>query len=210
MTWLRQTEHVLLASASPRRRALLEQIKVPCQQLIVPSPPGEDEPRLDGESVKSYVCRTAREKLERALVHIAATESDTIEPTATHHAVLAADTTVALGEHILAKPIDSQDAHRMLSELSGQTHLVYTAVCLWWQSTRHEALAVSSVRFAPLTPEQIQAYIDTREPFGKAGAYAIQGVAAKFVQHLEGSFSGVMGLPIYETTQLLCKAGLMK
>ena len=205
MTWLRQTEHLLLASASPRRLALLEQIQVPCQQLIVPSPPGEDEPRLDGEPVKSYVCRTARDKLERALAHLAATGSTT-----TQHAVLAADTTVALDEDILAKPIDDQDAHRMLTALSGQTHLVYTAVCLWWQSTRHEALSVSSVRFAPLTPAQIQAYIDTREPFGKAGGYAIQGIAAKFVQYLEGSFSGVMGLPIYETTQLLCKAGLMK
>jgi septum formation protein len=129
---------------------------------------------------------------------------------ADHQAVLSADTTVALGQEILAKPVDDLDAHRMLSTLSNQTHQVYTAVCLAWDGNTFQALSMSSVRFAPLTPEQIQFYIQTKEPFGKAGGYAIQGIAARFVEHLEGSFSGVMGLPIYETTQLLCKAGLMK
>lgn len=206
MPWTNSTAHLLLASASPRRLDLLEQIQVPTQQLIIPSPPGEDEPRLTGEPVKSYVCRTARDKLELAVAHLKKTASINTDH---QHPVLTADTTVALGEEILAKPSDDRDAKRMLMQLSGQTHSVYTAVCLTSNNITYEALSISSVRFAVLTPEQIQAYIETREPFGKAGAYAIQGVAARFVEHLNGSFSGVMGLPIYETTQLLCKAGLM-
>jgi septum formation protein len=204
MTWLNLTDHIVLASASPRRLALLEQIQVPVKQLILPSPPGEDEPRLPNEPVTAYVNRTAQDKLARALAHLSGTGL------ADHQAVLSADTTVALGQEILAKPVDDLDAHRMLSTLSNQTHQVYTAVCLAWDDNTFQALSMSSVRFAPLTPEQIQFYIQTKEPFGKAGGYAIQGIAARFVEHLEGSFSGVMGLPIYETTQLLCKAGLMK
>lgn len=203
MLWLNRTDHLLLASASARRLTLLQQIRIPTKQWLVPSPAGPDEPRLAGETVKDYVCRTAHDKLTQALAH------QTVDVDATAQPILTADTTVAMGQEIFGKPTDNAHARTMLTALSGQTHEVLTAVCLHWQGRTYQALSQSRVRFAPLTPGTIEAYIQTQEPQGKAGAYAIQGMAASFVADLQGSFSGVMGLPIYETAQLLSEAGLI-
>src|SRR5690606_20493255 len=124
--------------------------------------------------------------------------------------ILCADTTVALGREILGKPLDAQDAARMLASLSGREHRVLTAVALQVDGPRRlVALSVSRVRFAPLTARQIDAYVARGEPLGKAGAYAIQGAAAQHVRHLSGSYSGVMGLPLFETAQLLRLAGVL-
>ena len=192
---------LFLASASPRRLALLTQINVTAQQLIVTAPEGEDEPRHPNESVIEYVKRTTDDKMSRAQAYL-----DSLE----HCAIITADTTVALGQVILAKPKDRQDAIRMLSLLSGKTHDVYTAVDLYFKGQTTRALSHSQVSFETMSIEQIERYVDSEEPFGKAGAYAIQGMAAQHVQRLEGSYSGVMGLPLRETAQLLRSAGLMR
>lgn len=192
---------LFLASASPRRLALLTQINVTAQQLIVTAPEGEDEPRHPNESVIEYVKRTTDDKMSRAQAYL-----DSLE----HCAIITADTTVALGQVILAKPKDRQDAIRMLSLLSGKTHDVYTAVDLYFKGQTTRALSHSQVSFETMSIEQIERYVDSEEPFGKAGAYAIQGMAAQHVQRLEGSYSGVMGLPLHETAQLLRSAGLMR
>jgi septum formation protein len=192
---------LFLASASPRRLALLTQINVIAQQLIVTAPDGEDEPRHPNESVIEYVKRTTDDKMSRAQAYL-----DSLE----HCAIITADTTVALGQVILAKPKDRQDAIRMLSLLSGKTHDVYTAVDLYFKGQTTRALSHSQVSFETMSIEQIERYVDSKEPFGKAGAYAIQGMAAQHVQRLEGSYSGVMGLPLHETAQLLRNAGLMR
>lgn len=192
---------LFLASASPRRLALLTQINVIAQQLIVTAPDGEDEPRHPNESVIEYVKRTTDDKMSRAQAYL-----DSLE----HCAIITADTTVALGQVILAKPKDRQDAIRMLSLLSGKTHDVYTAVDLYFKGQTTRALSHSQVSFETMSIEQIERYVDSEEPFGKAGAYAIQGMAAQHVQRLEGSYSGVMGLPLHETAQLLRSAGLMR
>ena len=192
---------LFLASASPRRLALLTQINVTAQQLIVTAPEGEDEPRHPNESVIEYVKRTTDDKMSRAQAYLNSLE---------HCAIITADTTVALGQVILAKPKDRQDAIRMLSLLSGKTHDVYTAVDLYFKGQTTRALSHSQVSFETMSIEQIERYVDSEEPFGKAGAYAIQGMAAQHVQRLEGSYSGVMGLPLRETAQLLRSAGLMR
>ncbi len=196
----REVISILLASASSRRMALLTQINVKAQQLLVPSPDGEDEPRNPNESVVQYVKRTTDDKLSRAQAYV--TKLD-------NYAILTADTTVALGEDILGKPTDRQDAVRMLSLLSDKTHDVYTAVDLYFKGHTTRALSHSQVTFQSMTNEQIQQYVDTHEPFGKAGAYAIQGMAAQHIQRIEGSYSGVMGLPLHETAQLLRNAELI-
>ena len=192
---------LFLASASPRRLALLTQINVTAQQLIVTAPEGEDEPHHPNESVIEYVKRTADDKMSRAQAYL-----DSLE----HCAIITADTTVALGQVILAKPKDRQDAIRMLSLLSGKTHDVYTAVDLYFKGQTTRALSHSQVSFETMSIEQIERYVDSEEPFGKAGAYAIQGMAAQHVHRLVGSYSGVMGLPLHETAQLLRSAGLMR
>jgi len=195
------TIKLLLASASPRRLALLTQINVVAEQLILPSPDGEDEPRNPNEAVIQYVKRTTADKMSRAQAYLACLN---------HCAIVTADTTVALGQDILAKPTDRQDAIRMLSLLSGKTHDVYTAVDLYFKGQTTTALSHSQVTFETMTTAQIERYVDSEEPFGKAGAYAIQGLAAQHIQKLEGSYSGVMGLPLHETAQLLRSAGLIK
>jgi septum formation protein len=205
--WIDPTAPLILASASPRRRALLEQIQVPLQQVVPPKPAGEDEPRLPNESVTDYVQRTAKEKCQQAREHLSLNNPlpvDALPP------ILAADTTVAMAQTILGKPIDTQQACEMLQALSGNTHRVYTAIELYAHGQHYRALSISSVRFAEMTSAQIKAYVATGEPFGKAGGYAIQGVAAQYIAHIEGSFSGVMGLPLFETAALLRQAGLMR
>jgi len=185
---------IYLASASPRRHELLNQIGIEHLVLNVPAAPGEDEPRHAHESPLQYVQRTALEKAIRAQKFLSIKESA---------AIITADTTVALGDQVLGKPTDALDAVRILRVLSGKTHKVHTCVVLTWSGQQWQALSTSEVTFATINDNDIAAYIQTNEPFGKAGAYGIQGYAAKFISRLEGSYSGVMGLPLYETATLL-------
>ena len=194
------TEPIFLASASPRRRELLDQIRVVYTVFDVPAPPGEDEPRMNGESPLAYVTRTALDKARRAVEWARASDNAAIGNT---RVLLTADTTVALGDEILAKPADAADAARLLTRLSGKTHVVHTAVVVVAGGATLKALSTSQVTFSVLSPEDIDAYVASGEPFGKAGAYGIQGMAARFISRINGSYSGVMGLPLFETARLL-------
>jgi septum formation protein len=189
-----------LASRSPRRRELLAQIGVRFHLLLFRDQPHGD-PELDetvlaGESPAKYVERVARAK---ALAGWKRVEQRNL-PRA---AVLAADTTVALDGRILGKPADRREAAGMLADLSGKRHEVLTAVVVKHDSQLESTLSVSEVAFKTLSPEEIRRYVASGEADDKAGAYAIQGRAAVFISELRGSFSGVMGLPLYETAQLL-------
>ncbi len=192
-----------LASQSPRQRQLLEQIGV-AHQLLLPDPQ-EDAEALEalqpGEAPARYVQRVTGLKLDAALARLKAQGL----PAAP---VLCADTTVALGREILGKPQDATEARAMLARLAGQTHRVLTAVAVQKGRQRLAALSVSWVRFAPMTAAQIRAYVDTGEPMGKAGAYGVQGRAASHIAHIRGSHSGIMGLPLYETAELLRQLGM--
>ncbi|HLT26892.1 MAG TPA: nucleoside triphosphate pyrophosphatase [Zeimonas sp.] len=195
-------EFVWLASRSPRRQELLRQIGVPFRLLV--SDDDEDDERLElarpGESPTRYVERVARAK--------AAAARERLERLGGPDApVLASDTTVAIGGRMYGKPADADDARRMLRDLSGRTHRVLTAVVVATARGERAATQVSRVRFARLKPCEIDDYVASGEPFGKAGAYAIQGEAARFVRRIEGSHSGIMGLPLYETARLLRGAG---
>ena len=194
---------IYLASQSPRRAQLLEQMGVVHKLLLAHA--DEDTEALEAtrarEAPATYVQRVTSLKLDAA---VARHERQGL-PAAP---ILCADTTVALGAQILGKPEDAKDARRMLRLLSGSTHRVLTAIALQHGKHRHAALSVSRVRFAPLTPRQIDAYVESGEPIGKAGAYAVQGRAAAMIEHISGSYSGIMGLPMYETAQLLRRAGL--
>jgi septum formation protein len=184
---------IVLASASPRRRELLEQLGI--RYTVLPADiPENPEP---GEAPEAYVRRIAAEKSLAALKR-----GDSALP------VLAADTEVVLDEEIFGKPSDEEHAAAMLTRLSGREHHVLSAVSLRAGDRHWEALSVSQVRFRTLTPADIAAYWATGEPQGKAGAYAIQGVGALFITHLTGSYSGVMGLPLAETGELLARIGL--
>jgi len=187
---------IYLASASPRRHEILLQMGVAHTVLDVPAPPGEDEPRLAGECPADYVRRTAKEKALRAVAWIS-TQALPQQP------VLAADTTVFIGHDILGKPVDADDARQMLRRLSGTTHSVHTAVVLACGQHLDEKVSMTDVRMKRLSDAEIEAYCATGEPMGKAGGYGIQGRAALFIEHISGSYSGVMGLPIFETGQLL-------
>ena len=193
---------IYLASQSPRRRQLLEQLGV-VYELLLPDA-GEDtesiEEVLPGEAPARYVRRVARLKLDAARERRKCRKL----PAAP---ILCSDTTVALGRMIFGKPADEADARRMLRELAGHTHRVLTAVCIDNGSKQLEALSDSRVTFAAMTPAQIKAYVATGEPLGKAGAYAVQGRAAAFISDIRGSYSGIMGLPMHETAQLLRECG---
>ena len=192
-----------LASQSPRRRQLLAQIGLE-PTLLLPEP-GEDaealEDLLPGELPAAYVQRVTALKLRAAVARHA---RQGLAP----GVILCADTTVALGRRILGKPADAADAAATLAALSGRTHRVLTAVALQAGRRRWQALQVSRVRFAVLPPAVIDAYVASGEPFGKAGSYAIQSGLAGWIAHIDGSHSGIMGLPLYETAQLLRQAGL--
>ena len=197
------TTCLYLASQSPRRRQLLEQLGVP-HALLLPDASEDSEALeiiLKNEAPSAYVKRVTALKLDAALLRLQRRNL----PDAP---VLCSDTTVALGRTIYGKPEDAADARRMLSELSSHTHRVLTAVAVQSGSMRLTALSESKVRFASLTPAQIHAYVEGGEPMGKAGAYAVQGGAAAFIVHLSGSYSGIMGLPMFETAQLLRAVGL--
>ncbi|CUI79259.1 septum formation protein Maf [Achromobacter xylosoxidans] len=190
-----------LASASPRRRELLTQIGLSHAVLRVPAPPGEDEPQHPGESAADYVRRTARDKAERGRDWLRA-QSLPIMP------LLAADTTVILAGQVLGKPADRDDAIRILQALSGQTHQVHTAVALWSGERLLESVSITEVQMRPLQADEIARYCDSGEPYGKAGAYGIQGLAGTFIARIDGSYTGVMGLPLFETANLLRAAGI--
>lgn len=195
---------LLLASASPRRRELLQQAGIAHQVVDIPSPPGEDEPQLANELPLDYVCRTAQEKALRATQYLHAQQL-----VLSGQAILCADTTVELNGQILGKPDSPAHAAAMLAQLSGNTHQVHTAVVLASGQLEFRALSTSQVRFKVLTQAEIHAYCLSGDCMGKAGAYGIQGLAATFVEHLAGSYSGVMGLPLFETCQLLYEADLL-
>lgn len=181
-----------LASQSPRRHELLNQLGIAHGRLEV----DVLERRLPDEPPKDYVSRVAREKAGAGLLQVMSS------PQAV---VLAADTEVVLGNTVYGKPVDATDAARMLRELSGQTHRVITVVWVVSASREEQAVCISQVRLAPLSEAMIAVYIASGEPFGKAGGYAIQGGAAAFIEHLSGSYSCVMGLPLFETSMLLRK-----
>ncbi len=195
---------IYLASASPRRHEILLQMGVNHDILTVPAPQGEDEPRLDNEAPDVYVCRTAREKAIRARHWLsrehASGAADALDAS---RPVLSADTTVILDNDILGKPASRDDARRMLACLSGRTHTVHTAVVLAYGDQLLEDVSITQVRFKSLSDAEIDDYCATGEPMGKAGAYGIQGKAAVFIEHISGSYTGVMGLPIFETWRLL-------
>ncbi|OZI21413.1 septum formation inhibitor Maf [Bordetella genomosp. 9] len=191
-----------LASASPRRRELLNQMGLAHRVLEVPAPPGEDEPRHAGEPAADYVRRTAREKAVRG-------ERYRQEQGLPPRPLLAADTTVILNGDVLGKPLGRDDAIRMLARLSGACHEVHTAVALIAHDRLHEKVSVTTVRMRALDADEIARYCDSGEPYGKAGAYGIQGLAAAFIERIEGSYTGVMGLPLFETAALLRRADII-
>ena len=199
-----KSEFVYLASQSPRRRQLLEQLGVR-YELLLPDA-GEDteaiEAVLPGEAPAPYVRRVTGLKLDAALERLRRRKL----PAAP---VLCSDTTVARGRTIFGKPQDDADARRMLHELAGQSHRVLTAVAIATGRRRLEALSDSRVTFAALSTAQIAAYVASGEPMGKAGAYAVQGRAAAFITTINGSYSGIMGLPMHETAQLLRACGVI-
>ncbi len=189
---------IYLASQSPRRRQLLEQLGVR-HELLLPSADEDSEGlelALNNEAPAAYVARVTGLKLDAALKRL---KERGLPPAP----VLCSDTTVALGRMIYGKPADAPDARRILGELSGQTHRVLTAVAIGTGHKRLQALSVSRVTFATMSRAQISAYVALGEPMGKAGAYAVQGAAAAFISHISGSYSGIMGLPMFETAQLL-------
>jgi septum formation protein len=181
---------IYLASASPRRSELLRQIGIAHEVR----PVDVDETPRAGEPPARYALRVAEEKARALWQRLAAAE---------RRPVLAADTTVALGATILGKPADRDDAVRILSALSGRTHEVHTAVAVVHEGGADVRVCTSAVSFRALEVAEIERYWATGEPADKAGGYAVQGLGAVFIRHLAGSYSGVMGLPLYETWELL-------
>ena len=196
---------IYLASRSPRRRELLKQIGVSFEVLVLREHPSRgpdvDESQLPAELPDEYVRRVGRAKAEVGWARV-------VQRRLRRFPVLAADTVVCVDDKILGKPADPADAARMLRLLSGREHRVLTAVAL--KSEAHSELVVSEsrVRFCDLSKAELEAYVESGEPTDKAGAYAVQGRAAAFVSELHGSYSGIMGLPLYETAQLIRKFGL--
>jgi septum formation protein len=191
---------IYLASRSPRRRELLSHIGVKFHLLLFRDRPDSDpevnEEVRAGESPAEYVQRLARAKAEAGWRRLT-------QRNLPRAPVLAADTTVALDGRIFGKPADRRDAAAMLAALSGRRHEVLTAVALKYDERLDTALSTSEVQFRNLSPEEIRDYVATGEADDKAGAYAIQGRAAKFVAEIRGSHSGIVGLPLFETAQLI-------
>ena len=194
---------IYLASQSPRRKQLLEQMGIQAQVLL-------PDPTLDAEALEvvngresplTYVQRVTALKLDAAVQrHKALGLASGV--------IVCADTTVALGRDILGKPEDAADAQRMLAKIAGHEHRVLTAVAIQKGRTRHTAVSQSWVRVAPMTAAQIRAYVRSGEPMGKAGAYAVQGLMAVYISHIRGSYSGIMGLPLHETASLMRSVGV--
>ena len=196
------SDFIYLASQSPRRSELLTQLGVPHELLVADLDEDVEsiEQAVPGEAASRYVRRVTGLKLDAALLRL---KRRSLPPAP----VLCADTTVAQGRRLYGKPVDATDARRMLAALSGANHRVLTAVAIQQGRKRREVLSVSSVTFAAMTPLQIARYVETGEPMGKAGAYAVQGRAAAHISRIGGSHSGIMGLPLHETAQLLREFG---
>jgi septum formation protein len=186
---------IWLASASPRRSALLKQIGIAHEVR----PVDLDETSKPGESPAEYVTRLAQAKAQALWSRLSADQ---------RLPVLGSDTTVALGNEILGKPADREDGLRMLRALSGRTHQVFTAVALRHEQGCDARMSVSDVTVKALSDGEIEAYWETGEPADKAGAYGIQGQAAVFIERIAGSYSGIVGLPLYETGELLRMIGI--
>ena len=191
-------KRIYLASRSPRRAELLQQLGITFEIL----PSDIDESVVEGESPANYVTRLAREKAEACLISLQSNKATTLAP------ILAADTTVSIDGVILGKPESDEDAYAMLARMSGRQHEVHTGIAVATESGIEVALSTTYVQMGNLSDADIRAYIATGEPHDKAGAYGIQGLAGTFIRHIEGSYSGVMGLPIYETSLLLKNAGV--
>ena len=197
------TDFVYLASQSPRRSQLLAQLGVR-HELLLPDADEDAESlevMLANEAPSSYVKRVTQLKLDAALLRLKK-RGLALAP------IICSDTTVTLGRSIYGKPQDASDAARMLAKLAGKTHRVLTAVAIGTSRKRVQAMSESRVTFAPLSAALIKAYVASGEPMGKAGAYAVQGRAAAFIARISGSYSGIMGLPMYETNLLLRSMGV--
>ena len=194
-----------LASKSPRRKEILAGMGIDDIEIVHAGPAvltafEGDEVQHADEPPEEYVVRTASEKARQAMQRIAAEGKPALP-------VLAADTVVICEGKILGKPADQEEAAQFMQRLSGRSHEVRTAVVVndGKSDELHVAVSVSQVTFAKLTEAQIKAYVQTDEPYDKAGGYAVQGLAGLFIEHIAGSYSGIMGLPVYETAQLLAK-----
>ena len=198
-------KRIYLASRSPRRRELLKQIGITFEVLIMRSYPivraDVDETPRPGEIPADYVTRIAANKAKTGWMRA-------LERRLPRLPVLGADTTVAIDGEIIGKPSNADDAANMLRRLSGREHDVFSAVAVAMNDQVETKLSCSRVRFSDLNDTLIQDYIDTGEPMDKAGAYGVQGKAAAFIAEIDGSYSGIMGLPLFETAQLLKQAGL--
>lgn len=196
--------HIYLASRSARRRDLLKQMGVNFEMLLLREGAGReadfDETPFPNETPRDYAIRLAKLKAEAGWARLE-------QRRLMRHPVLAADTTVALGNEILGKPRDREDAVAMLKRLSGSAHFVYSAVAVKFNDRMEDAMSETTVRFKQLSDDEIRRYVATGEPFDKAGAYGIQGKAGMFIEHISGSYTGVMGLPVFETARLLFAFG---
>jgi septum formation protein len=194
-----------LASRSPRRRELLNQIGVDHQVLTqrIKSERGPDvnEDPLPGEKPRDYVMRVCRDKVENGWLRV-------VQRKLPVRGVLAADTTVCIGDEILGTPANAAEAADFLQRLSGREHEVLTAVAFKFAERTEAELSVTAVRFRELSRSEIERYVASGEPMDKAGAYGIQGRAGAFISEIRGSYSGVMGLPLYETALLLRRFGI--
>jgi septum formation protein len=193
-------QRIYLASRSPRRRELLKQIGVAFDVLLLREDParGEDidERVMEGEAPQDYVTRIARAKAELGWVRV-------LQRRLRPNPVLGADTSVVIDGEVLGKPEGRQDAERMLAKLSGRSHQVLSAVALCYRELVELRLSATTVEFRAMTEQEIRRYVATGEPLDKAGAYAIQGRGAAFVRSISGSYSGVMGLPLFEMVELM-------
>ena len=183
---------VWLASASPRRRELLEQMAITYQVIV----PQVDETNHKKEPPETYTCNLAISKAKYVQDHINKNNLDYLP-------IVAADTAVVLDDTIFGKPNSIEQSRQMLSALSGRTHQVYSSVVVYYSGVSQSATQISKVSFRSLSQSEIDAYWKTGEPIDKAGSYAVQGLGAQFITHLSGSYSGVMGLPLYELMQML-------
>jgi septum formation protein len=193
-------QRIYLASRSPRRRELLKQIGVAFDVLLLREDPsrGEDidERAMEGEQPQDYVIRIAKAKAELGWVRV-------LQRRLRPNPVLGADTSVIVDGEVLGKPEGRQDAERMLAKLAGRSHLVLSAVALCYRDLVQFRVSSTTVEFGPMTEQEIRRYVATGEPLDKAGAYAIQGRGAAFVRSINGSYSGVMGLPLFEMVELM-------
>jgi septum formation protein len=193
-------QKIYLASKSPRRRELLRQVGIDFEVLLLrdaaPRGPDVTEIVLPGELPDVYVARVTQEKAVAAWDAMLARHLPA-------RPVLAADTTVVINQQILGKPADRDAAIAMLTQLAGNTHQVLTSIAVKYQHQLLQCTQRSEVKFAALSEAQIITYCDTAEPYDKAGGYGIQGMAARFIEHISGSYSGIMGLPLFETCELL-------